>query len=70
LRALCAGIGKTFGLRHYGIDLKIDTLESDPKSATILQVKSSPLLAQLYSLGHREAVIGAWTRVLSALFAG
>lgn len=70
LRALGARIGRVLGLRHFGIDLRIDSLDADPASATIVEVNASPQLAPIHRLGHHEPAIRAQMRVLEALFAG
>lgn len=68
LRALGARIGREFGLRHFGIDVKAESLEGDPGAATIVGVNGSPLLSQTYLLGHKEQVIGVHMRLIDALF--
>lgn len=68
IRALGVGVGKTLGLRHFGIDLRIEALDADPASATIVEVNASPQLAQIHLLGHHESAVRAQMRVLEALF--
>jgi glutathione synthase/RimK-type ligase-like ATP-grasp enzyme len=68
LRALCARIGRELGLRHFGVDLKVETLEGDPSAATVVGVNGSPLLSQTYLLGHKEQVIAAHMRLIEAIF--
>lgn len=70
LRALGAKVGAALGLRHFGIDLKAETLEADPASATVIEVNPSPNLAELHLLGYREPAISVHARLLEAVFAG
>ncbi|HJL14749.1 MAG TPA: hypothetical protein RMH99_03780 [Sandaracinaceae bacterium LLY-WYZ-13_1] len=68
LRAHCQRAGDALGLRHFGVDLKLPSLDADPAQATFIEVNASPLLSQLYLLGHREVALEAQVRVLRALF--
>ncbi|MGF1467163.1 MAG: hypothetical protein ACFCGT_13635 [Sandaracinaceae bacterium] len=61
-----ARVAAALGLRHLGIDLRVADPASDPETATVLEVNASPLLSQVYLLGHREAAIRAQMRVLRA----
>lgn len=55
------------GLRLAGVDLRVTSLAADPSEATILEVNSTPLLAQLARLGHREIAVDGQARILQAL---
>ncbi len=63
----CLAIGAALNLRHFGIDLKAPGLHAAPQSATIIEVNASPLLLQLYNMGHRRAALAAQARVLDAI---
>ncbi len=63
----CLAIGAALNLRHFGIDLRSAGLHSPPKSAAIIEVNASPLLLQLYKMGHRETALAAQARVLDAI---
>lgn len=65
LSARCLRAGEALGLRHFGVDLKL------PEGAepVFIEVNASPLLSQLYLLGHRELALSAQERVLRAIFA-
>ncbi len=63
----CGGVGRALGLRFFGIDLRVGSLESDPREAVILEVNATPLLAQMAKMGQREAAVEAQARVVSAL---
>jgi glutathione synthase/RimK-type ligase-like ATP-grasp enzyme len=69
LRRHCLRAGEALGLRHFGVDLKLASLEADPAGATFIEVNASPLLTQIYLLGHREVAVRAQMRVLEAMFA-
>lgn len=69
LRAACARAGEAVGLRHFGVDLKLEALEADPARAAFIEINASPLLSQMYLLGHREQALLAQMQVLEALFA-
>lgn len=60
-------IGRTFSLRHFGIDLKIDDLNQDANRATVIEVNSSPSLAHMSRMGHFEAALAAETKVVRAI---
>jgi D-alanine-D-alanine ligase-like ATP-grasp enzyme len=68
LRALGERVGKALGLRHFGMDLKTETLEGDPTAATVVDVNPNPQFAEVYLLGQREPAVMAHLRVLEALF--
>lgn len=69
LRQVCARAGEAVGLRHFGVDLKLEGLEADPARAAFIEINASPLLSQMYLLGHKEQALHAQMQVLSALFA-
>lgn len=60
-------IGRALGLRHFGVDFKAESLGHDPRAATVVEVNSSPSLAQMARLGHYEEVIAAEMRVVGAM---
>ncbi|HEX9733357.1 MAG TPA: hypothetical protein VGG06_15410 [Thermoanaerobaculia bacterium] len=60
-------IGRLFGLRHYGVDFKAESPDADPDAATVLEVNSSPSLAQMALMGHHEEAMAAETRVVAAI---
>lgn len=64
----CLGIGKTMNLTHFGVDIKVASLDSDPRDATAIEVNSSPLLVQMYRMGEAEAAIEGYMKVLQATF--
>ncbi len=70
LRVLGARIGQALGLRHFGIDLRIESLDADPDTAIVVEVNGSPQLAPIHRLGHQEQAVRAQMRVLEALFGG
>jgi len=63
----CLAIGDALDLRHFGIDLRAPGLHAAPESATIIEVNASPLLLQLYNMGHRETALAAQARILDAV---
>ncbi len=63
----CLAIGEALNLRHFGIDLRAPGLDASPQSATVIEVNASPLLLQLYNMGHRETALAAQARVLDAI---
>jgi glutathione synthase/RimK-type ligase-like ATP-grasp enzyme len=67
-KQFCLGIGRCIGLRHFGVDLRGAGLSADPTAACVIEVNASPLLVQLYELGHRRAALEAQCKVLSAVF--
>ena len=60
-------IGKTLGLRHFGIDFRGAALDDPPEQATVIEVNSSPLLLRIHDLGWAEEAIQAQMRVLRAI---
>jgi hypothetical protein len=61
-------IGERFGLRHFGLDLRVPGgLSGDPSEAWVLEVNSTPLVTQMLNLGHGELARAAWLRVVAAL---
>lgn len=64
LHALCLRIGEVMGLRHFGVDLRVDG-RGEP---TVIEVNSSPQLTRLFELGHDEPAIAGTMRVLRAIF--
>jgi len=66
LRDVCLRAAEALGLRHFGADLKLASLEADPNSAVFIEINASPLLLQIARLGHREAALEAQMRVLRA----
>lgn len=63
---LSLDVGRTLGLRHFGIDFKGARLDEDPAKAWILEVNASPLLVQAWRMGHEEEALAAQIRVLRA----
>jgi len=63
----CRGIGRALNLRHFGVDVRAPSFAGDPALATILEVNASPLLVQLYRLGHAELAVQAQMKVLTAI---
>jgi cyanophycin synthetase len=61
--------GRTIGLRHFGVDLKVADLEAPAAEAVVVEVNASPSLVHMARLGHREAAIAAEMRVVAALLA-
>ncbi|MCG8455027.1 MAG: hypothetical protein MI919_02020 [Holophagales bacterium] len=57
-------IGRTLSLRHFGIDFKIESLEQDPREATVIEVNASPSLVQMARMGHFDDALAAEMRVL------
>ena len=66
LRTWCVRVGGALGLRHFGIDLKARSLDADPVDAVVIEVNASPLVSQIYALGHVEAALEATMAVLEA----
>lgn len=64
----CLGIGKAMNLNHFGVDIKVNGIESDPETAVVIEVNSSPLLVQLYRMGEQEAAVAGYMKVLQAIF--
>lgn len=60
----CLALGRALHLRHFGVDLRADSLDGDPKQACVLELNASPLLLHLYRMGFREEVLEAQGRVL------
>lgn len=69
LRQHCVRAGEALGLRHFGVDLKLPFLEADPAEATVIEINASPLLTQIYLLGHREVAVRAQMQIINAMFA-
>lgn len=67
MRQTCVQIGRTLGLRHFGIDLRVIG-EISPQTTWVIEVNASPLLAQIYGLGYQEQALAAQCRVLQAAF--
>ncbi|MFQ5504659.1 MAG: hypothetical protein ACE5F1_07680 [Planctomycetota bacterium] len=61
------GIGRSLGLRHFGIDLKAPD-DEDPATSTVIEVNASPLLSQIYRMGHKEIALRCQMRVLAGCF--
>ncbi|MCB9595366.1 MAG: hypothetical protein H6719_21785 [Sandaracinaceae bacterium] len=66
LRRHCLRAAQALGLRHFGVDLKLPSLDADPSSAVFIEINASPLLIQIARLGHFEEAVAAQTRVLRA----
>jgi len=64
----CMKIGKAMNLSHFGVDIKVNGIDSEPRDATVIEVNSSPLLVQMYRMGQTEAAIEGYMRVLKAIF--
>ena len=62
-----AGLVGASNLRHFGIDLRTPGFHTAPESAAIIEVNASPLLLQLYNMGHRQTALAAQARVLDAI---
>lgn len=60
-------IGRVFSLRHFGIDLKIESMDQDPTEATVIEVNSSPSLAHMSRMGHFEAALAAEKQIVGAI---
>ncbi len=60
-------IGRIFSMRHFGIDLKIQSLDQDPAQATVIEVNSSPSLSHMSRMGHLEAALQAEMRIVEAI---
>ena len=64
-------IARALELRHLGVDFKIEDtrhpLDSDPAEATVIEVNSSPSLAQMSRMGHYEATVEAEIRIVEAI---
>jgi hypothetical protein len=57
------------GLRHFGVDFKVERFADGPEEATVLEVNASPSLAQMAEMGYREAAVEAEIRVVEAILA-
>jgi len=66
-RDFAARAAQKLGLRLAGVDLRVESLAADPSEATIIEVNSTPLLAQLAHMGHRELAVAGQARILKAL---
>lgn len=64
LRDQCLRAAAAVGLRHFGVDLKLASLDADPDSAVFIEINASPLLTQIARIGHREEALAAQVRVL------
>lgn len=63
-----ARIGERFGLRHFGLDLRVPGgLAANPADACVLEVNSTPLVTQMLNLGHGDLARDAWLKVVAAL---
>ena len=60
-------IGEALGLRHYGIDFKVEEYPCAPAAAKVLEVNASPSLAQMSRMGHYEAALAAERRIVQAI---
>ncbi len=60
-------IGRIFSMRHFGIDLKIQSMDQDPAQATVIEVNSSPSLSHMSRMGHLEAALAAEMRIVEAI---
>jgi glutathione synthase/RimK-type ligase-like ATP-grasp enzyme len=67
--AFARRVSDALGLVHFGIDLKATSLDAPPESATVIEVNASPLLSQIYRMGHREVAVDCQARVLEHLLA-
>lgn len=61
--------GREIGLRHFGVDLKVVSLDAPAGDAVVLEVNASPSLVHMSRLGHREEAIAAEVRVVEAILA-
>ncbi len=68
--ALARRVAERMGLRHLGVDLKIDALDQDPADAVIIEVNASPSLSNMALAGHYERVISVEERIVEAILAG
>ncbi len=66
---LARRIRRALNLRHLGIDLKIEKLESEPSMATIIEVNASPSMEQIALRGHYEDVLAGEIAVVEAMLA-
>jgi len=69
LRRHCVCAADALGLRHFGVDLKVASLDADPETAVFIEINASPLLTQIARLGYAEEAVAAQMRVLSAIVA-
>lgn len=60
-------VGRALALRLFGIDLRVESLDADPHTATIIEVNSAPLVNQIARMGQHERAVEAQRRVLAAL---
>lgn len=62
-------VAHRMGLRHLGIDLKIESLAQDPAQAVILEVNASPSLGNMAMTGHYEEVVAIEQQIVEAILA-
>jgi len=67
--SFAARIADVLGLVHFGIDLKCASLAESPDAATVIEVNASPLLSQIYRMGHTDVAVACQVRVLEHLMA-
>lgn len=60
-------IGRVLSLRHFGVDLKIRSLDQDPAEAVVIEVNSSPSLVHMARIGHHAAALEAEHKIVSAI---
>ena len=60
-------VGRALSLRHFGIDLKIRSLDQDPAEAVVIEVNSSPSLLHMARVGYYEAALEAERKIVSAI---
>lgn len=70
LRDHCLRAAAAVGLRHFGVDLKLASLDADPTTAVFIEINASPLLTQIARIGHREEALAAQERVLRRTLPG
>lgn len=66
-QALGRRIGRRLGLRHFGVDLKIRSIEEDPGHAVVIEVNASPSLANAARMGSYDEVIRLEERIVRAI---
>ena len=67
IREMGSVIGKTLGLRYWGVDFRAPELATN--EAYVIEVNCSPLLEQVYRMGHEELVLESQVRVLERVVA-
>ena len=60
-------IGRVLSLRHFGIDLKIESMDQDPTVAVVIEVNSSPSLVPMARIGHLDAALEAERKIVTAI---